>query len=464
MLSLIRIRNYAVIDEVELEFDRGLSVMTGETGAGKSILVDALGLALGDRADASMVRTGTERAEISVSFDAPDGHPAAAWLQERELDADECCVIRRVISAEGRSRAFINSHPVTLADLRVLGELLVDIHGQHSHQSLLHQKAQRQVVDFHGGHKKLAGSVADRFGTWQALEQDLESRRTGGEDRAAQLELLRFQLAELETLAPEDDELEPLNAERNRLANVDRLANGLNAALRQLYEADSQSAYALISEAAKELQVLSELDSELTSANALVAEAEIQVSEAAADLVRYRDHLEPDPERLEFIESRLNRIRELSRKHKVQEQDLASVQATLQARVDELDDSSESLDALSEATERARNDFLSSAKKLSKERAGSSAELAELVSAQLRELGLPHAQFRVQLTQKSPESADGNGLDKIEFQGFRPALTRCLRRRTLPNQPGTRSRRHRRLLGTDNGIRRGRCRNRRRCR
>lgn len=214
MLNLIRIRNYAVIDEVELEFNTGLSVMTGETGAGKSILVDALGLALGDRADASTVRQGADRAEISVSFDCPDAHPAATWLQERGLEEEQSCVIRRVIGAEGRSRAFINSHPVTLQELRTLGELLVNIHGQHSHQSLLHQDAQRQILDFHGSHRELAITVAERFTAWQSLEQELQRHRQSGEDRESQLELLRFQLAELESLAPEEGELEPLNSER----------------------------------------------------------------------------------------------------------------------------------------------------------------------------------------------------------------------------------------------------------
>jgi DNA repair protein RecN (Recombination protein N) len=416
MLNLIRIRNYAVIDEVELEFDSGFSVMTGETGAGKSILVDALGLVLGDRADASAVRTGTDRAEISVSFDVPDSHSAVEWLRDHGLDEEQSCVIRRVISAEGRSRAFINSHPVTLTDLRTLGELLVDIHGQNSHQSLLHHAAQRQVVDFHGEHRALADAVAERFHAWQAFERDLAARREGGENREAQLELLRFQLAELEALSPENDELEPLNAERNRLGNIDRLANGLNAALNQLYEADTHSAYSLIADAAKSLQDLGDVDSALLPASQLVAEAEIQLSEAATDLARYRDRLEPNPERLEWIETRLNRIRELARKHKVEEKDLAQIHSRLQSRVDELENSGESLEALADNARLAADDYFSVATELSNARVASSLELADLVSAQLRELGLPHARFRIELTPKKRESADAQGLDRIEFQ------------------------------------------------
>ncbi len=416
MLSLIRIRNYAVIDEVELEFDTGFSVMTGETGAGKSILVDALGLALGDRADASTVRQGAERAEISVSFDCPDTHPAVEWLREHGLDEDLCCVIRRVISAEGRSRAFINSQPVTLQDLRTLGALLVDIHGQHAHQSLLQHGAQRQILDLHGGHQELATTVANHFKTWQTLAEDLQARRRGGEDRDAQLELLRFQIAELESLAPEEGELEPLTAERNRLMNADRLINGLNLALGRLYEADADSAYALVAEAAKELKGLSELDSALVAPRNLVAEAEIQLSEAAADLARYRDRLAPDPARLEWLENRLSKIRELARKHKTDAEALASVFGRLQARVEEFENSGESLELLASRMEAAAAAYFTAAGELFEARAASAEKLAELISAQLRELGLPHGRFRVELTRKTRERADAHGLERIEFQ------------------------------------------------
>ncbi len=416
MLSLIRIRNYAIIDEVELEFDTGFSVMTGETGAGKSILVDALGLALGGRADARTVRQGANRAEISVSFDCPDTHPAAEWLREHGLDEEQDCVMRRVISAEGRSRAFINSHPVTLQDLRTLGGLLVDIHGQHTHQSLLHQDTQRQILDLHGGNQELATSVANHFKTWQTLEQELQACRHGGEDREAQLELLRFQIAELESLAPTEGELEPLNIERKRLANVDRLAIGLDAALNAIYEADAGSAYALVADAAKALQGLSELDPGLVAPSGLVAEAEIQLSEAGADLARYRDRLEPDPERLEWIENRLSKIRELARKHKVEEEALASVHGGLQARIDELGERGESLALLEERVQAATDAYFTAAGELSEARAASGQKLAELVSAQLIELGLPHGRFRVESIQKTRERADANGLDAIEYQ------------------------------------------------
>src|SRR5689334_21802268 len=177
MLSLIRAKNYAVIDEVELEFARGLSVMTGETGAGKSILVDALGLALGDRADAGAVRLGTDRAEISVLFDIPQSHDALGWLAEHGLDDGTSCALRRVVGSDGRSRAFINGQPATLQDLKALGSLLVDIHGQHAHQSLLEAAAQRTLLDSYGGLERLAAEVAANYAAWRTIENDLETRR-----------------------------------------------------------------------------------------------------------------------------------------------------------------------------------------------------------------------------------------------------------------------------------------------
>ncbi|HSG65437.1 MAG TPA: DNA repair protein RecN [Gammaproteobacteria bacterium] len=416
MLSLIRVKNYAVIDEVEVELDAGLSVMTGETGAGKSILVDALGLALGDRADANAVRHGADRAEISVLFECEPAHPAAAWLRDHGLDEDNCCLIRRQIGAEGRSRAFINSHPVTLQDLRSLGEHLVNIHGQHEHQSLLSGSTQREIVDFHGGHGTLAVQVAERFQTWQTLHEELDRRQRGGEDREAQLELLRFQVAELERLNLGDSELPGLQAERGRLANADRLATGVETALAQLYEAETGSAYELAADAHRELKALAELDPELSGTADIVAEAEIQLREAAADLTRYRDRLEADPRRLEWIEARLATVGDLARKHRIEEQELPGLKDKLDARITELDAGSETLELLSERCERAARDYFAVAEKLSKARAKSAAGLAELVTAQLRQLGLPHARFRVQLEAKPRERADGHGLDRIEFQ------------------------------------------------
>jgi DNA repair protein RecN (Recombination protein N) len=416
MLSLIHVRNYTVIDEVQLELEPGFSVITGETGAGKSILVDALGLALGDRADATTVRAGEARAEISVVFECPPVHPAIDWLRERSLDHDGHCVLRRVVSAEGRSRAFINNGPATLQDLRELGSLLVDIHGQHEHQSLLSAAAQRLILDTHGGHLEVAAETAARWLASQTLAEELERRRSGGEERAAQLELLRFQAAELESLALADGEVEALDSERNRLANVDRLASGLADALTVLYEADGESAQSLIAQARRDIDGLQSLDAALADAAALIGEAEIAVREAATTLARYRDRIEHDPERLEWIETRLARVRALAKRHKVEPTALAGILPSLAQRIAELEGSHESLDELARRAADAERRYFASAATLSDARRDSAGRLAEEVTAQLRQLGLPHGSLRVEIERRPDQRADAHGLDRIEFQ------------------------------------------------
>jgi len=416
MLSLIRVKNYAVIDEVELEFTPGFSVMTGETGAGKSILVDALGLALGDRADADTVRYGADRAEISVVFDCPSEHASMAWLRDRGLDDGDSCTLRRVITAESRSRAFINNQPVTLQDLKTLGGLLIDIHGQHAHQSLLGSANQRALLDAHGGLEEQADRVAQAFAAWQDLESQLDARRTAGTDRAAQLELLRFQAAELEALALGPDEPERLRIERDRLANTDRLIGGISTALSELYESDNGSAYSLVVHAEQEIRQLVDHDPELREPAERLAAVEIELRELASHLNHYRDRIEADPERLDWLDNRLAKIRTLARRHNVPEAQLAAMLATLQERIDELDGGGESLEALAERVERAKRSYFEVARALSRARTEQAAILSEQVSAQLGELGMPHGRFQIELQPKSPERADGTGLERVEFQ------------------------------------------------
>jgi len=416
MLSLIKIRNYAVIDKIEVDFKAGLSVMTGETGAGKSILVDALGLALGDRADAGTVRPNAERAEVSVLFECPGSHPAIHWLKEHGLDEDHCCLLRRVVNAEGRSRAFINTHPVTGQDLRALGSLLVNIHGQSAHQALLRGSNQREILDYHGAHQALSKEVASCFDTWRTLQADLALRTQSADDRASQLELLKFQALELAGLDLRDDEVEPLTAEGNRLANVDQLLGSLNSVLGALDEADEISAHQLIAGAQRTLDGLTELDPALVQPAQLLGEAEIQIREAAGELARYRDRLEPDPQRLEWVNARLAKIRELATRHKVDTDELSGLLADLNARIEELQETSESIDALGKRAERAGAAYFKVADSLSAARSTSAASLGEAVTNQIVELGLLNGHFRVVVETKPKTQADASGLDRIEFQ------------------------------------------------
>ena len=415
MLSLITVRNYAVIDEVEVQFNAGLSVLTGETGAGKSILVDALGLALGNRADASAVRSGCREARISVLFECPQDHPALGWLDERGLEHAQACLLRRVVSAQGRSRAFINNQPATLQDLRSVGSLLVNIHGQSAHQALLHESAQRAVVDHHGGHRALAAQVAAAYDAWRSRQAEFETQRALGAERASELEMLKFQARELGGLEYYDGELDTLQEERGRLANVDRLANSLQSVLHGLDERDHGSAHELIALARRELTDARTLDPSLGDAADLLEEAEIQVQEAVRELASYRDRLEPDPQRLDWVESRLARIRSLALRYGVEETELGSLLETVRSRIDSFATASESLEAAQQRTGQAENAYFREAAQLSAARAESAASLSESVVAQMAVLGLPGGQFRVYLRPKPRDRADASGLDRVEF-------------------------------------------------
>jgi DNA repair protein RecN (Recombination protein N) len=416
MLSLIRVKNYAVIDEIEVEFGAGLNVMTGETGAGKSILVDALGLALGDRADATAVRQDADRAEISVSFDVPQGHAALGWLAERGLDDGTACTLRRLVGADGRSRAFINGQPVNLQDSKALGALLVDIHGQHAHQSLLDAGSQRALLDGHPDVAPVAAAVAEAFAAWHALVEQLEDRRASSERRQAELELLRFQVAELEALALDDGEPERLRSERERLANTDRLLGGASAALDALAENETASAYSAVVLARRELGKLTEIDSSLRAPAESLATIEIELRDVENTLKHYVDRVEADPKRLAWLDDRLARLRTLARRHGVTEDELPRTLAALRDRLAILDGGAESLEALAKRTQESRAHFLKAAGRLGKLRTKHAGALAREVTQLLVELGMPHGEFRVELEQKPEERADATGLERIEFQ------------------------------------------------
>ena len=415
MLSLLRISNYAIIDDLEIELFPGFSVMSGETGAGKSILVDALGLALGDRADASAVRSGSARADISLVFELEPAHPAAAWLAERGLDEDELCCLRRTITTEGRSRAFINNHPVPLRDLRAVGELLVDIHGQHAHQSLLTAAVQRELLDASGGHGAESRAVAAAFGEWQDARRELEKKTASGTNRQAELELLRFQHGELAALALAPGEAAALREESERLANVEDIRQAMGLAAEALYESDAASAHGLASQAARALESVVGHDRSLEELCSRVASAEIELREVAADLSRRLDRIEADPARLDEIEARLDRIQQLARRHRVTEDELAGLADRLAAEIASLESGAESVEALATRVAKAEERYDAAAERLSEARRKAAAALGKAVTEKLRGFGLEHAEFVVSIVPKQGARKDSTGTDQIEF-------------------------------------------------
>lgn len=416
MLLNLQVRNFAIVDEIDVDFDAGLTVLTGETGAGKSILVDALGLILGERGGSGLVREGARRAEFSAAFDLSRLPGAAAWLEDQSLDMDSECALRRVIGADGRSRAYINGNAVPLQNLKALGEFLADIHGQHFHQSLGRRNVQRDLLDHFGNLATLRADVESAYTEWQQVAEDLRALRAAETDRASRLELLEFQVNELDALNADADEIESLTAERRKLQNASRLAEGLTAALDALYEGDGDNAQSLLSAAAQELHALADYDDDLTPIVTLVEEASIQVSEAADGLRRYGDALEADPARREWVQDRLQGIRDVARKHRVEPAELGDVQARLRDELDTLRTAAERGDALERDVEARCKRYLGLAADLSTARREAAGRLAAEVSAAMSGLGMPDGRFEVATEPLEESEARCDGLDRIDYR------------------------------------------------
>lgn len=415
MLSGVSVRNFAIIDEAALELGPGLTVLTGETGAGKSILVDALGLALGDRADPSTVRHGAERAEITATFDLAELPDVAAWLTEQALDADGECVLRRVVGAEGRSRAWINGAPATLQTLRELGERLVDIHGQHEHQSLARPAAQRELLDARLPEPALAQDVAAAWQAWRAAVDEHARLEASARDREQRLDLLRYQLRELEGFAPLAGEAGELGAEFSRLANAGKLAEGAGGALELVYEGETGAAHDAVARAAQLLAGLAALDAGLVAPQRLLAEAEIQLAEAAGELRRYLGGLEMDPARLDAVQARLEGLKALAHKHQVEADALPARQAALAREIEDLEQAEVRLGRATARVTATEEYYRRAAARLGEARAGAANTLSEQVTALMHQLGMPGGRFVAAVEHDAHGPCTPHGLDSVEF-------------------------------------------------
>lgn len=415
MLTRLHIRNFALVEYLELEFAPGMTVLTGETGAGKSILLDALGLVLGDRADSGTVRAGCDRAEISATFDIRGLQAVRAWLEERELNLDDECILRRTVSADGGSRGYINGQPAPVQSLRDLGEQLVDIHGQHAHQSLLKRDLQRQLLDGYAGHDALVEQVGAAYRRWRDLQQELERLSRAAGERDSRLELLRYQVGELEALGLTGDELTALEEEHGRLANASRLQEGVQRALDLLYEGDEMAVVSLLGRTLSELRELQTIDGQLTGACELLDSAAIQAREAAGELRHYLDRADLDPERLDWVEQRLAAIQELARKHRCTGAELPALLERLQQELAGLEQAGQRLDGLEAEIKRCRDAYLKQAKELSAGRRKAAQTLAAQVSANMAELGMKGGKFEVALETVDGDEPAPHGLERVEL-------------------------------------------------
>lgn len=414
MLTHIHIRDFAIIEELELELYAGMTALTGETGAGKSILLDAIGLVLGDKADSNTVRHGAKKAEITLTVDISKTPHAHAWLVANELDNEEDdCILRRIISAAGKSRATINGSPVTLALIRELGEQMVDIHGQHEHQSLMKRDAQRQMLDEFADNQALLDKTRASWKAWKLLQDRLNDLASENQQHQERMDLLRFQTRELEELALAAGETEQLDEELNRLANAEQLQAVTEHSYHTLYDAES-SAYSSLSQQIQELSQLVAADQTLSTPVELLQNAQVQLQEAAYLLRDYTAGLELDPQRLKQVEDRIADIRAVARKHRLEPEQLVERCASLQAELTTLEGGDYDIDQVREKLAAAAKKYQKQAAALSKNRAKFASKLSDGVTRAMQELGMQGGRFSIQLNHDQQQFTP-HGSDQIDF-------------------------------------------------
>lgn len=413
MLTHLTVRNFALARHIELDFNRGMTVITGETGAGKSILLDALGLALGDRADTGAIAAGADRAEVCATFDLARIEDARAWLAQRELDTDGECILRRTVSADGRSKGYINGTQVTVREMKALGDMLIDIHSQHEHQSLLKRDTHRRLLDAFADATSLAAEVSELAGRHAALSDELSGFRADSEEQQARFQLLTYQVEELATLALGEDETTRLEEEQRRLAGAESILTACRNALDACTEAESGNASDLIGAAIAQLKQV-----DIAETRAIVDMLEssrIQLQEASSDLSRFESTVELDPARLSTVESRLDDIYTAARKHRVEPDGLPALQETLTGELESLGSADERIDELEAQLAAVLTEYQSQAARLSKARKQAAETLAGKVNAQLSLLGMGGARFAVDLTVREQSLPHASGAESVEF-------------------------------------------------
>ncbi len=415
MLARLHICNLAVIDELELEFASGMTALTGETGAGKSILVDALALALGERADSRAVRTDTKRCTVTATFDLDANPEIATWLVDNDLDADRDCILRRIVTVDGRSRGYINGNSVPMQTLRDLGEQLVDICGQQAHQSLRHARVQREALDEFGAHGKRLEHMRETFARWHSLSDEYTTLFAARQDSAARLDLLTYQVAELKALDLDTDELAALERDHARASHASRIADVVDVAIERLYAADDGSAHATVATMRQELTELTSFDDELKPMANMLTEAEILLAETAESLRRHAELLDHDPAHLHRLDQRLADIHDLARKHRVDAAELPNLTRRLAAELDTLTGSDERLDTLATALAEAEQSMHKASQTLSKARHNAARTINDQVTSHLQELGMTGGRFEVRVDLLPIDKISATGGDHVEF-------------------------------------------------
>lgn len=416
MLTHLNIQNFTLVDQLDLDIKSGMTVITGETGAGKSIVLDALALTLGDRAEADRVRMGASRADITATFDTSAIPSAQEWLMNMDLqqpDNPQECLLRRLINNEGKSKSYINGQPVTLQQLRILGEMLIDIHSQHEHQSLLLKDTHRRLLDDFANQSELAKQVRLAFREWQSRLEHYVHLRDNAAEVSARFQLLSYQVDELEQLGLQSGELDTLEAEQRSLANAEDILHG-SQQLAAICSDDEQGLTITLHRALQIMRNLPEKSAALQAAEELLVSAQIQVDEARHEIDRHIDSFNLDPERLAVVEDRLSAIYDIARKHRIQPEELPQLIERLSAELGQLEGGDAKLDQLAQQVASAEKAYRQLAEQLSAKRTKAGISLAKQVNEQLKQLAMENAKLTVSLIPQT-DKPSANGLEEVEF-------------------------------------------------
>ena len=417
MLTQLTINNFAIVRQLEIELAKGMSVITGETGAGKSIAIDALGLCLGQRIETSMVREGQERAEICATFFIEPTSPAYQWLQEQELqdpDNPSDCILRRVINADGRSKAFINSTPVSASQLKEIGQYLIHINGQHASQLLLKNDYQLQLVDTFAHHNDLLAQMREDYRAWKNLQTQVKTFQQKVAENEAKKQLLQYQVEELDEFALRPNEYLELEEDQRRLSNSEQLTQLSQSALQLLSENETVSIDSMLYRATQYIDELSELDPRYASVQTMLNDALIQVQEATSEVQHLASHIEQDPMLLQEIEQRLGQALQLARKHNVKPEELVDWHQKLKAELTALLDFSESEERLILEEKAAFENMQHTAKQLHESRCQAAGKLAQQVTHSIKGLAMENAEFFIEVNSDLTK-VTANGADNIVF-------------------------------------------------
>ncbi|EKO3626012.1 DNA repair protein RecN [Vibrio metschnikovii] len=414
MLAHLSVNNFAIVKSLQLELSKGMTTITGETGAGKSIAIDALSLCLGGRAEASMVRQDEEKTEVSAAFILDNNLHATRWLEDNDLLDGKECILRRIISKDGRSRAFINGSPVPLSQLKSLGQLLINIHGQHAHQQLMKPELQLAMLDQYAGHLDLLKQTRLAYQQWRQVNHHLKQLRENSQQNQAQLQLLEYQIKELNELALGEEEFIELEQEHKRLSNSGDLAINCQKAINLLYESEEVNALNLLQTVSHTLIELAEMDAQLNTLPTMLNEAMIQLEETNNELRAYLDHIDVDPERMSYVEERYSRVLSLARKHHVLPEELYQHHQALLQQIALLDCSEEKIQELENDVAVHYQTFASCAEKLHKSRSRYAKELDKMISLSMHELSMEKAQFKIDVVQHQGQPSP-LGFDHVTF-------------------------------------------------